>query len=97
MIPYSSKYPWSINFVISVMDLLITKNITHENPISVHFPCTWSHIHGNCYHVICVPQKYGSIRSINVYLSKIFYYSDTAFTEYMFIKRLITMTQLFFR
>ena len=34
----SSKYPRSINLVISVMNQQIKKNITHENPISVHRP-----------------------------------------------------------
>ncbi len=42
-IPYSSKYPWSINFVISV-----TSKSRKSNKHTL--PCMLSHIHGNCYH-----------------------------------------------
>ncbi len=37
-VPTTLVYPWSVIFVISVMNQQITKNITHENPISVRFP-----------------------------------------------------------
>ncbi len=33
-VPYNSKYPRLINFVMSVTNQQIMKKITHENPIS---------------------------------------------------------------